>query len=97
MPLIRRRSHYQQLTEVIGLREDGFFFPRDILQQDLAGMYLLCMIIGSSGEGMVLPQEDRVPGRHEALLRGKPPILADGCDASYCVCDRNFELQLVPQ
>ncbi|GBM16360.1 hypothetical protein AVEN_28320-1 [Araneus ventricosus] len=34
-------------------------------------MYPLCMIVGSSGQGKVLPQEDRVPGGHVALLRGK--------------------------
>ncbi|GFY06026.1 uncharacterized protein TNCV_3863301 [Trichonephila clavipes] len=27
------------------------------------------MFVGSSDRGMVLPQEDRVPGDHEALLR----------------------------
>ncbi|GBL96135.1 hypothetical protein AVEN_104359-1 [Araneus ventricosus] len=34
-------------------------------------MYPLCMIVGSSGQGKVLPQEDRVPGGHVALLRGE--------------------------
>ncbi|GFX11235.1 hypothetical protein TNCV_1893761 [Trichonephila clavipes] len=33
----------------------------------MAGMYLLCMIVGSSGQGMVLPQENWVPGGHWAL------------------------------
>ncbi|GBN66271.1 hypothetical protein AVEN_232778-1 [Araneus ventricosus] len=65
MPLRRRRSHYQQLTEfergrVVGLREGGLFSA--ILQKDLAGIYPLCMIVGRSGQGKVLPQEDRVPG-----------------------------------
>ncbi|GFT86416.1 hypothetical protein TNCV_3259191 [Trichonephila clavipes] len=32
------------------------------LQKDLAGMHPLCMIFGSSGEGMVLPHEDRFSG-----------------------------------
>ncbi|GFY04549.1 transposable element Tcb2 transposase [Trichonephila clavipes] len=28
------------------------------------------MIVGCSGQGMVLPQENRIPGGHVALLRG---------------------------
>ncbi|GFY30618.1 hypothetical protein TNCV_3117801 [Trichonephila clavipes] len=32
------------------------------------------MIAGSSGQGIVLPQGDRVPGGHETLLRGKPAV-----------------------
>ncbi|GFW56428.1 uncharacterized protein TNCV_2089351 [Trichonephila clavipes] len=74
----RRSRRYQQLTEfergpVVGLREGGFSF-RDIAECDLAGMYPLCMIVGSSGQGVVLPQEDRVPGGHAALLSGKTAI-----------------------
>ncbi|GBN82670.1 hypothetical protein AVEN_103246-1 [Araneus ventricosus] len=34
-------------------------------------MYPLCMILGSSGQGKALPQEDRVPSFHVALLGGK--------------------------
>ncbi|GBN12987.1 hypothetical protein AVEN_6217-1 [Araneus ventricosus] len=34
-------------------------------------MYPLCMIVGSSGQEKVLPQEDRVPSFHVALLGGK--------------------------
>ncbi|GFX70962.1 uncharacterized protein TNCV_1689451 [Trichonephila clavipes] len=45
---------------VIALREGGFFST--ILQKDLSGMYPLGMIIGSSGQGIVLPQEDWIPG-----------------------------------
>ncbi|GFW69264.1 HTH_Tnp_Tc3_2 domain-containing protein [Trichonephila clavipes] len=30
-----------------------------ILQKDFPGMYTLYMIVGSSGQGMVLPQENR--------------------------------------
>ncbi|GBN97221.1 hypothetical protein AVEN_142854-1 [Araneus ventricosus] len=51
-------------------------------------MYPLCMIVGSSGQGKVLPQEDRVPDGHVALLRGKTAVF--GCGASYCVCGRNL-------
>ncbi|GFS91561.1 hypothetical protein TNCV_1139821 [Trichonephila clavipes] len=39
------------------------------LQQDLAGMHPLCKIIGSSDQGMVLSQEERVLGSHVELLR----------------------------
>ncbi|GBN16304.1 hypothetical protein AVEN_221882-1 [Araneus ventricosus] len=52
-------------------------------------MYALCMIVGSSGQGKVLSQEDRVPGGHVALLRGKTVVFGVCCGASYCVCDRN--------
>ncbi|GBM39406.1 hypothetical protein AVEN_97023-1 [Araneus ventricosus] len=45
-----------------------------MLQKDLAGMYPLCMIAGSSGQGKVQPQEDRVPGGHVALLRRKNAV-----------------------
>ncbi|GFW31501.1 uncharacterized protein TNCV_1288481 [Trichonephila clavipes] len=40
------------------VREDDFF--PEMLQKDWAGMYPLCSIIGSSGQGMVLLQ--RTPG-----------------------------------
>ncbi|GFU57216.1 uncharacterized protein TNCV_3634081 [Trichonephila clavipes] len=67
MPLRRRRSHYQQLTEfgrgsVIGLLEGGFSFRN--IEERLVGMYPLCMIVGGSGKGMVLLQEDWVPRGH---------------------------------
>ncbi|GBM77764.1 hypothetical protein AVEN_231573-1 [Araneus ventricosus] len=93
MALRRRRSHYQQLTEferghVVRLREGGFSF-RDIAER-LAGIYPLYMIVGNSGQEKVLPQEDRVPGGHVALMRGKPLCLAYGCGAFYCVCGRNW-------
>ncbi|GBM13591.1 hypothetical protein AVEN_84136-1 [Araneus ventricosus] len=57
MPLKRRRSHYQQLTEfergrVVGVQEGGFSF-RDIAER-LGRTVNDC---GSSGQGKILPQE----------------------------------------
>ncbi|GFX05444.1 uncharacterized protein TNCV_1007661 [Trichonephila clavipes] len=57
---------------VIELREGRFFST--ISHKDLAGMYPLCMIVGSNGQGMVLPQEDRIPCGSEALLRGQTAV-----------------------
>lgn len=78
MPLRRRRSHYQQLTEFERGRLNeayekvGFLSAR--LRKGLAGMHPLCMNVGSSGQGKALPQEDRVPGGHVALLSGKTAV-----------------------
>ncbi|GFX20038.1 hypothetical protein TNCV_1435981 [Trichonephila clavipes] len=59
--------------------------------KDLAGMYPWCMIVGSSGEGMVLPQEGsrgfgRAPGTTER--------------ERLCIVQharQKFKLKLVPQ
>ncbi|GFY02702.1 uncharacterized protein TNCV_3505821 [Trichonephila clavipes] len=69
----RRRSYYQQITafergRVTGLREG---FSSMTLQEALAGLYQLCMIVGSGGQGMVLPQKDRVTGYHVATTEKK--------------------------
>ena len=45
-----------------------------ILQKDLVGMYTPCMVVGSSGQGRVFLQVDRVPGGDVALLRGKTAV-----------------------
>ncbi|GFV62417.1 HTH_Tnp_Tc3_2 domain-containing protein [Trichonephila clavipes] len=70
MPLIMRRSHYQQLTEFeprsCNRTTKKVDSPYAVLQKDLAGR---CMIVGSSGQGMVLSQKVRVPGGHVPLLR----------------------------
>ncbi|GBM24247.1 hypothetical protein AVEN_46030-1 [Araneus ventricosus] len=100
MPLRRRRSHYQQLTEfergrAVGLREGGFLSA--IFQKDLAGMYPLCMIVGSSGQGKVLTHEDRVPGGHVALLRGKTTVFGVWLWRIVQRLGQKFELQLAPQ
>ncbi|GFV66302.1 uncharacterized protein TNCV_2737161 [Trichonephila clavipes] len=92
---------YQQLTQfgqgrVIGLREGGFSF-RDILQKDLARMYPLCMILGSSGQVLTLPQEDRIRGGHVELLRGKTPVFDVRLWRITLLLRQKFELQLVPQ
>ncbi|GFV80699.1 transposable element Tc1 transposase [Trichonephila clavipes] len=47
------------------------------------------MIVESIGQGMVLPQEERIPGGHVALLRGKTAVFGVRCGISYCVCGRN--------
>ncbi|GBM98161.1 hypothetical protein AVEN_59790-1 [Araneus ventricosus] len=52
-------------------------------------MYPMCMIVGCSGQGKVLTQEDRVSGGHVALRRGKTVCSAYGCGTSYCVYGRN--------
>ncbi|GFW21399.1 hypothetical protein TNCV_1532241 [Trichonephila clavipes] len=49
-------------------------FFRDIVERLDCGVYPLCMIVGSSGQGMVLPPEDRVPGGLVAILRGKTAV-----------------------
>ncbi|GFY31263.1 DDE_3 domain-containing protein [Trichonephila clavipes] len=77
MPLRRRTSHYQQLPEI----ERDFLSTK--LHKDLDGMYPLCIIVESSDQGMVLPQEDRIPGSHVALLRRKPPYSTYVCGTSY--------------
>ncbi|GFU87450.1 uncharacterized protein TNCV_2445841 [Trichonephila clavipes] len=94
MPLRRQRSNYQQFTEferghVIDVMDEKVGFSPVILQKDLAGMYSLCMIVESSGQGMILPQEDPVPEDHLALLTGKTAYFAYGCGASYFVRLRN--------
>ncbi|GFU62013.1 transposable element Tc1 transposase [Trichonephila clavipes] len=38
-------------------------------------MYPLCLILGGSGQGRILPQEDCVSGGHRALLRGGKTIV----------------------
>ncbi|GBN29733.1 hypothetical protein AVEN_158406-1 [Araneus ventricosus] len=97
MPLRRRRSHYQQLTEyercrVVGLRKGGFSV-HDIAER----LYPLCMIVGSGGQGKVLHQEDRVPGGHVALLRGKTALFGVWLLRIVLRLRQKFELQLVPQ
>lgn len=46
-------------------------FLSAILRRDLVGIYFVCIIVGSSGQMMVRPQEDRITGVHGSLLRGK--------------------------
>ncbi|GFX75746.1 hypothetical protein TNCV_2237191 [Trichonephila clavipes] len=40
-------------------------------------MYPLCIIVGNSGQGIVLLQEDRDPGDYVALLREKTTKFGD--------------------
>ncbi|GFY27268.1 DDE_3 domain-containing protein [Trichonephila clavipes] len=66
-----------------------------MLQKDLVGMYPLCMIVRSSGQGKVLPQEDRVPGGHVALQRGKTAVFSARL-WNIVLCERQkFKLQLL--
>jgi transposase len=100
MPLRRRRSHYQQLTElergrVIGLREGGFSF-RDIAER-LGRNVSTVHACWSSGQMKVLLQEDRVPGGHVALLRGKTAVFGVRLCRIVLRLRQKFELQLVPQ
>ncbi|GBN92196.1 hypothetical protein AVEN_213020-1 [Araneus ventricosus] len=100
MPLRRRRSHYQQLTEfergrVVGQREGGFS-SRDIAER-LGRNVSTLMIIDRSGEGKVLPQEDLVPGGHVALLRGKTAVFSVWLWPIVLRLRQKFELQLAPQ
>ncbi|GFT39059.1 hypothetical protein TNCV_3691411 [Trichonephila clavipes] len=39
-----------------------------MLQKDLAGMYPLCMVVGSSGQGME-PSQDQIPDGHMITQR----------------------------
>ncbi|GBM88097.1 hypothetical protein AVEN_190494-1 [Araneus ventricosus] len=52
-------------------------------------MYPLCMIIGSSGQGKVLTQEDRVTGGYVALLRGKTAVFGVWLWRIELFCGRN--------
>ncbi|GBL82564.1 hypothetical protein AVEN_263657-1 [Araneus ventricosus] len=57
-------------------------------------MFPLCMIVGSSGRGKVLPQEDRVPGGHVAVLRGKTAVFGAWLWRIVLRLRQKFELQL---
>ncbi|GFV15498.1 uncharacterized protein TNCV_4835241 [Trichonephila clavipes] len=78
MPLLRQRSHYQQLPEfergrVIELRGGRFSF-RNIakrLGRNVSIEHDCC-----NGQGIVLLQEDRVPGGHVARLKGKTAVFS---------------------
>ncbi|GFU40272.1 uncharacterized protein TNCV_1733721 [Trichonephila clavipes] len=100
MLLRRQRSHYQQLIKfkrdhIIGLR-DGGFFPHDI-SEDMARMYPLCMIVESRGQGIVLPQKDRVSGGYVALMGRKIAVFGVRLWLIVMHLRKKFELQLVPQ
>ncbi|GFV04618.1 uncharacterized protein TNCV_294951 [Trichonephila clavipes] len=91
MPARRRRNHYQQLTEFERGRVDyekADFLPT-ILQKDLAGMYPLSIIVWSSGQGMVMHQENRVSrnprGSTEREARSIGRTTVTHCTASAAV------------
>ncbi|GFT16126.1 hypothetical protein TNCV_3316431 [Trichonephila clavipes] len=70
-------------------------FVSMVLQKDLDEMYPLYMIVGSSGQGMVLSKEDGVPGGYVAQPREKTGV--------FCIClgcilhlQQKFRLQLLP-
>ncbi|GBN34178.1 hypothetical protein AVEN_265569-1 [Araneus ventricosus] len=60
-------------------------------------MYPLCMIVGSSGQGKALPQEDWVPGSHVVLLREKTAVFGVWLWHIILRLRQKFELQLAPQ
>ncbi|GFT16889.1 uncharacterized protein TNCV_3193561 [Trichonephila clavipes] len=53
--------------------------------------------VGSSGQGMVLPQEDRVSSGHVALLRGKIKVLGVRLWRIVLWLRQKFEMQLIPR
>ncbi|GFV69508.1 uncharacterized protein TNCV_2779231 [Trichonephila clavipes] len=55
------------------------------------------MIVKISGQGVALPQEDRVPNGHVALLRGKTAVFGVRLCRIVLLLRQKFELQLVPQ
>ncbi|GFX54231.1 hypothetical protein TNCV_2338651 [Trichonephila clavipes] len=96
----RRRSHYQQLTKfelerVIALWKGDFLSV--ILHKDFAGMYRMDMIGGSSGQGKILPEEDRVTCSHVALLREKIAMLVEWLLRIVLRLLHEIELQLAAQ
>ncbi|GFW08493.1 hypothetical protein TNCV_2775151 [Trichonephila clavipes] len=60
-----------------------------ILKKDMTGMYPLCMIVGSNGQGMIPSQEDWVPGGHGTLSTTRTTYSAYAYGASYCVYGKN--------
>ncbi|GFV98958.1 uncharacterized protein TNCV_3390211 [Trichonephila clavipes] len=54
------------------------------------------MIVGSNGQGIVLPQADRVPGGHVALMRGKTDVFGVRLWRIVLRLRQKFEMQLVP-
>ena len=76
-------------------RNEKVDFLSVILQKDLAGMYPPCIVVESSDQERVLPQEDLVPGYHVALLRRKTAVI--GVQLWWIVqrLRQTFELQLV--
>ncbi|GFU57031.1 uncharacterized protein TNCV_1778991 [Trichonephila clavipes] len=73
---------------------DEFRGPRSdyVRQKDLAGMYQLCIIVGSSDQRIVLPQEDRVSGGHVGLLRGKTAVFGEWLWCIVLNLQKKFEL-----
>lgn len=97
MHLRRLRGHYQQLSEfkqghVIGLPEGAFSFLD--IDKRLNRNIKIRLIVGSSGQGKLLPKEDRVPDCHIALLRGKTGVWL--CHIVLSL-QHNLELQFASQ
>ncbi|GFV47351.1 hypothetical protein TNCV_4830071 [Trichonephila clavipes] len=79
----------------MGYEKVDFLFP--ILPKDLAGRYPLCMILKSSGQWMVPPEEEPLPGGYMELLAVKTGVFGVRL---WCIVMRlwqKFELQLVLQ
>ncbi|GFX53270.1 hypothetical protein TNCV_362641 [Trichonephila clavipes] len=85
MTLRRRRSYYQKLAEfergsIIKLKKSGIIST--MLQRDLVGMYLWCMIFGNSGPENSLPQGKCGLTKHESPLIEKTTVFTNGCGTS---------------
>ncbi|GFU27873.1 uncharacterized protein TNCV_449751 [Trichonephila clavipes] len=85
------------MSWLYGYTRRCIFPPPLILQKYLAGMYTLCMTVGSSGQGMVLSHEDWDPADHVALLRGKTAVFGVRLLRIMQRLRQKFELPLVPQ
>lgn len=62
----------------------------------LGGMYPLCMIVSSNGQGNVLPEEEVSDG-YMPLLRGKTVVFYLWLWRIVLRLQQEFDLQLAPQ
>ncbi|GFV62543.1 uncharacterized protein TNCV_3867241 [Trichonephila clavipes] len=89
-------NSFPSLNEVVLYGYEKVDFLPSILQKNLAGIYPLYVIV-SSGQGMVLSQENRVSGDHEAVLRGKIVVFGVRLWSIVLRLMQKFKRQLVPQ
>ncbi|GFW81254.1 uncharacterized protein TNCV_376021 [Trichonephila clavipes] len=79
-------------AETRWLQQGGFSFS-DIAER----LGRNVSIVGSSGQGMVLFQDDRFPEHHVVLLRGKTGVFGVRLWRIVRRMPQEFELRLVPQ